>query len=293
MSKYLVPLDGSEGAERALDYAKVLAEKDGSSLHLLRTFPELATVYSFQDFASPEPLAYDLSGFLRHCESYLQSKADGIESLETEWKVEKGDAATKILELSSSDDCKGIVIASHGKGGIARWLLGSVTQKVLRAAEKPVFLVRSQDSEAPKIRKIFVGLDWSKLGLLGFEEAVKLARIHGAKIKLFTALEYAPYPVTDIGSALDGDLQELKTNLANLAKKHPDVEIETEVQVVEAVKGILESSKDCDLVVLTSHGMGGFERFLLGSATEKILHKGTKPTLVIPSRGSSKSEGES
>ena len=53
------------------------------------------------------------------------------------------------------------------------------------------------------------------------------------------------------------------------------------MEVVSAVQGILENAPEFDLVVLASHGLSGLERWLLGSVTEKVMHKITKPLLVV------------
>ncbi len=282
MTKYLVPLDGSQTGEAALPWAKYLEAKEDVEFELLRCYHPLSSVYTYPDFATPPPVPYDLSGFVRHSEKYLNLVAKEHELSRVKTTVREGDAAEIILEQCKSDDVDAILMSSHGRGGLGRWLLGSVATKVVRASEKPVFIVRpTEDGEQqPSLKKILVCLDGSKLAEHSLAPALQLARQFSSEVVLFRGVEFTPYPVANIQSALQQEIDESKSYLDAIVEKNPDLKITPKVEVAQVVDGILSAAQDCDLVVLTSHGLGGFERWLLGSVAEKVLHRTKTPMLV-------------
>lgn len=136
--KVLVPLDGSPGAEQALDCARSICN---GTLVLL----------SVQDYPSVVDLTLDQSAAQAILESedkamqdYLERGALKIkeEGGEATWIHRIGDAASWILQEARDQDADLIVMASHGRSGLARFLLGSVTEKVMRHAHCPVMVVR-------------------------------------------------------------------------------------------------------------------------------------------------------
>jgi nucleotide-binding universal stress UspA family protein len=282
MKKYLVPLDGSETGEAALPWAKFLAKDEEVRIELLRCYHPLASVYSYPDFATPPPVPYDLSGFVRHAEKYLKVVAKEHDLGEVKTTVREGDAAQIILEQSETDDVDAILMSSHGRGGIGRWLLGSVATKIVRASRKPVFIVRPRKDgkQEPTLKKILVCLDGSELAEKALKPALALGKRHDAEVVFFRGVEFTPYPVANIQEALMQEVKESEAYVEELAARYPDCNITTRVKTTQIVSGILEAAKDCDLVVLTSHGHGGFERWLLGSVAEKVLHRTKTPMLV-------------
>jgi nucleotide-binding universal stress UspA family protein len=286
MKKMLVPLDGSKTGEAALPWAKFFAEKQDRAIELISCFRSLSAVYSYPDFATPPPVAYDLSGFIRTSEKYLQMCVSEQELPETTTTVVKeGDPAESILQASEADDIGSILLASHGRGGLGRWLLGSTVTKVVRGSRKPVYIFKSKDGDPkpPALDKILVCLDGSKVAEEALRVAARLAEAHGSEINLFRAVEFFPYPATAYQMAVESEQKICQEYLDELAQRYPELKVTTTVDVSSAGQGILEQAPDHDLVVVTSHGLSGFERWLLGSVTEKVLHRIEVPLLVVHS----------
>ena len=262
MTKYLVPLDGSSEGEAALRWAKFLSNDEQSQIELLRCFHPLASAYTFSDFATPPPASYDLSGFIRHSEKYLNvvAKEHGLGDVTT--TVREGDAANIILEQSESADVDCILMSSHGRTGLGRWLMGSVTTKIVRASHKPVLVVRPKEggAEEPALKRILVCLDGSKLAERSLKPALELAQRFDSELVLFRGVALTPYPAAELLSALQEefqrDLQESKAYLESLAREHPSLKITTKVEIAPIVSGILAAAKESDLVVMTSDGRG-------------------------------------
>ena len=283
----LVPLDGSKTGEAALPWARFFAEKQGLEIELMSCFRPLSAVYTYPDFATPPPVAYDLSGFIRTSEKYLKMSVSeyGLPE-QTVTTVKEGEPAESILERSESDDIDSIMLSSHGRGGIGRWLLGSVVTKVVRGSKKPVFVFKASKDEAvsPVLGKILVCLDGSKISETALTRALELAKVHGSELTLFRSGEYFPYPASAYQVAVESEKKVCQDYLDELAAEIQDLEVRTLVRVTSAVQGILEQAKEHDLVVVASHGLGGFERWLLGSVTEKVLHHVEAPLLIVHSQ---------
>ena len=280
----LVPLDGSKTGEAALPWAKFFAEAEGTNIELLSCFRPLSAVYTYPDFATPPPVAYDLSGFIRTSEKYLKLTAQEYELPEnTVTTVKEGEPAELIISHSEADDVESLLLASHGRGGIGRWLLGSVVTKVVRGCRKPVFVfpASKEEPKPPKLGRILVCLDGSKISESALTEAVKLARVHGSELTLFRSVEYFPYPASAYQLAVESEQKVCQEYLDGLAGTLSDLKVQTVVRITSAVQGILEQAEEHDLVVVASHGLGGFERWLLGSVTEKVLHLVKSPLLIV------------
>ena len=135
----LVPLDGSEYAERALTYAEKLAERFGSRLSLLsvllRPVSPGAPRISRLDEQSRERLKGQLEGTAAEVR-----ERSGLQAVQTD--VCFGEPAEQIMEFAQSHGVDLIVMSTHGLGATGRYALGSVALKVLMTAPCPVFMVR-------------------------------------------------------------------------------------------------------------------------------------------------------
>lgn len=145
-SRIIVPLDGSPLAEEALDDAVKFAMLAGAPLHLLRIvdftkMDEYGPYGLALEYGSYEPV---LSVEERESLAYLESVGERIarENLTISTEVRRGTVVREIVQAANATDL--IVMASHGRSGITRWLLGSVAEDVIRNGDCPVLLVRTR-----------------------------------------------------------------------------------------------------------------------------------------------------
>ena len=135
--KILVPLDGSAVAEVALPHAIQLAAMCHAEIVLLRV--AFVPVFTSDDPAAAERAAVQESA------AYLEQKTQDLQSprdkLSTQ--VRYGNAAEEIVEYAAHHGVSLIVMSTHGRSGIGRWLLGSTAEKVLRGSTVPVLLIRA------------------------------------------------------------------------------------------------------------------------------------------------------
>jgi len=142
--KILVPLDGSELAKKALDHAEKLAKIFESEIFLFQVVPFMPI------YGSPElvtPLVID-ERQKEAVEKYLSNLADELKEkgLKVNAVVKTGQqVAVEIIDFAKEIGADLIIMSTHGRSGITRWVLGSVALKVLTRAETPILLLRSKD----------------------------------------------------------------------------------------------------------------------------------------------------
>lgn len=136
----LVPLDQSELAEQAVPHAVALADALESVVHLVSVVPVPGPeVRDTTTTASEQGAELDMA------RNYLRGVRKRImeQGVDTEWDVAQGDVAEQILLYCEQQDCDLIVMSTHGRSGISRWVYGSIADRVLRHAPVPVLLVRA------------------------------------------------------------------------------------------------------------------------------------------------------
>jgi nucleotide-binding universal stress UspA family protein len=141
--KILVPLDGSEFSRKALDHAEKLAKIFDSELLLLQVVPFMPI------YGSPElvtPLIVDEKQ-KEAAEKYLHNLSEELRNrgMKVKSAVRTGQQVPlEIIDFAKASGADLIVMSTHGRSGITRWVLGSVTHKVLTRGETPVLLLRSK-----------------------------------------------------------------------------------------------------------------------------------------------------
>lgn len=135
--KIVVPLDMSETANRAIGLGADIARALGDELLLVtvsgnRLRTDLAAVSNAEGVAVPEMI-----------EAFLKSTMAGLGDVSVDYNVITGDDASNALIdfANSEDDVRMVVMATHGRSGIQKWRLGSVTERVVRHADVPVTVV--------------------------------------------------------------------------------------------------------------------------------------------------------
>jgi nucleotide-binding universal stress UspA family protein len=148
----LVPLDSSELAEEALDYARELTGPGGKvTLLMVVLAPEYVTSGFY-----PVPFEYQVENYetirnnrIDEARDYLLKVADRLKrvDIKVNHSILVGNPADCIIELADSENVDAIVMSTHGRSGLSRWIFGSITQKVLSGTSRPVFVVPSREKE--------------------------------------------------------------------------------------------------------------------------------------------------
>jgi len=274
----LTPLDGSPFAEQALPLALSLARRAGAKLDLLHVH----VLYALTD-PRPSRYTYDAKEDAEHRRQeqlYLDGTAKwlaAVSPVPTSTVVVSGMGADSILERAWSGRPDLIVMATHGRGPVARFFLGSVADELVRQAEIPVLLVPTRDPAPrilpePVLENVLVGLDGSALAERVLGPALDLVRLVQGRCTLLR--------VAEVTQAV-----EARAYLETIARRLHEEGIAVETRVIVApyaAEAILEEAdkRHRDLIALATHGRGGLRRMLLGSVADEVIRGTAIPILV-------------
>jgi len=312
MNTILVPLDGSALAEQALPYVRRLAQLLGARVRLLNVIADeqqeslmaegIAAAYGVIDplTTQRERGHQTLATLTQHAEGYLEAQAQLLrcQGIEIECDVRCGPAAEVIVEAAESWDISLIAMATHGYSGLRRWALGSVTDRVVHATARPVFVVRgatAAPAEPIVLKRIMVPLDGSALAAQALPLAADIAERARAELLLIQAVETSVEALPPIVPLGRPDLmpsealrmlraragQQLDEQAAMLRDRCLPVIVH--VLNGHAAEAIVDEAthQSVDLVVMATHGYSGLKRWALGSVTDKVLHAATTPLLLV------------
>jgi nucleotide-binding universal stress UspA family protein len=148
--RIVVPLDGSDLAEKSLIHAETLASLTGAPVHLVRVVETLVQIGE-QGYGAI-PGSSDLADYVAEetdaAREYLAAVVESLlrQGIAATSEVRYGQIAPQLVEASCPGDI--YVLASHGRSGIARWFLGSIAEEVIRRSTAPVMLIRSASTAA-------------------------------------------------------------------------------------------------------------------------------------------------
>jgi nucleotide-binding universal stress UspA family protein len=187
----------------------------------------------------------------------------------------------------ASKDAEMIVVGSRGMGGFRRALLGSVSSGMVHHAHCPVAVIRQEGAEARDTLPVVVGVDGSPASeaatAWAFDEAsrrgVDLVALHA-----WSDLGATPTIGMDWEQFEEDGKEVLAERLAGWREKYPDVSVERRIVYNRPVHWLVEESEKAQLVVVGSHGRGGFTGMLLGSVSAAVVHEAKSPVVVVRPR---------
>lgn len=138
MKRILLPVDGSE-SDKAYDTAKSLAKVYGATVYILHVDEPITPIYWANETLTIETPSIPHT---ENGEAIVNDVAKLFKDIDHETLCRFGDASSVIIEVSEEFDVDLIVMCTHGMSAIKRFLLGSVTNKVVHHASKPVLVIR-------------------------------------------------------------------------------------------------------------------------------------------------------
>lgn len=286
--RILVPLDGSKLAEQVFSYVAALARAFDSEVILIGV-------------CEPEEREYGQA-----CQLYMDSEAQKLQSsmegsavkVTTAFIIGKPDK--KILSYAEKNDIDLIAMTSHGRSGIMPWSLGSTVNKVLHKVGVPLIIVKAKEipAEADKaglFGRILVPLDGSERGAAVLPYVAEIAKKlksevilcqvveAGKHVHTIGGLDYVPFKDQHIDSMKMRAREYLDEERAKFAGTKAITRCE--IRAGDCAREIVRfaSETDCSLIAMSSHGYSGFEAWLYGSVTYKILQASDKSVLLVPS----------
>jgi nucleotide-binding universal stress UspA family protein len=286
----LVPLDGSTLAERALPYATALAGASGARLVLVRVAAP---------GAGPDGV--------REARAYLAQVAAGLTSAgrPVETVAPAGDVVDEICAEARRQHADLLVSATHGRGGLGRWVYGSVAAALLARTQLPVLLVRAWGAAPSAARladhpRLLVPLDGSAFGEEALPVAESLADALGGELVLLRAVvrpdaPFAPDWIVEplLRQELEAATVEAERYLQRLAERYAQAgrTVHIDVRVgqpgLEAEADVIDKAgreHGAALAVMTTHGYTGLRRLVLGSVADSVVRRSTLPVVLVRPR---------
>ncbi len=146
--RILVPVDFSEYTEEILRYAKEMADRFGSSVHLLHVVPNIDYFTTYDSFMATENVEALQKSIEEDVKRQLDEAAAKVTGVAVTKAVRMGAAYVEIIAYAGAEGIDLIVMGTHGRGGIEHIVIGSVTEKVVRRAPCPVLTIRPPKGHA-------------------------------------------------------------------------------------------------------------------------------------------------
>ncbi len=283
----VVGVDGSDVSRDAIVWAARASMRHGVPLHLV-TAQAVTAAYGGMMMASQEffdDLEQATKQVLVEARSVAADAAPGISATST---IVHGSPIPAMLD--QSENARMIVLGTRGLGAVRGALLGSVTAALATHSRCPVVVVPSGDTP-PDDGPVVVGVDGTTNSEPAIEAAFTEASLRGVPLvavhawsdvdfdTLPAAVENLPWEA--LGTSEEASLAE---SLAGWRERFPDVDVHKVVVRDRAVDQLLERSRPAQLVVVGSHGRGGFRGMLLGSTSRSLLHRIDRPLMIVRDR---------
>jgi nucleotide-binding universal stress UspA family protein len=286
VERILCPVDFSEFSDRACDYGHSFARHFGAKLFVLHVAEPFVPIDP--SYISPSVIEQVYAQRIADAEEKVRELAarQNWSDVEHEVFLERGAVADAILHFVEGNNIDLISMGTHGRRGLDRLVLGSVTERILRTARPPVLAVHSlpQGSgareEPAQFRKILYCTDFSDNSPRALEYAFLLACKYKAGISLLHVIER-----TDSGKDLEEErcrvLEQLRAvipqNVPNSATVEPAVRAGKTYQ--EILRHAAET--ETDLIVMGVRGRNALDLALFGSTTQRVIQLGQWPVLVV------------
>lgn len=296
----LVPTDLSPPAEQALRFVLRLAGPLSTTVHLLHVLDlyrtELPDAF---DEASPGSLWEQMEAAAAEELGRLAEVYSGGGLLSVEQRRDAAVVPT-ILRVAREREASLIVMGTHGRRGVRRFLLGSVAAEVVREAPCGVIVMPPEAEADRAVERLLVPVDFSPFSQRMLEQAKALAATLGARVELLHVLEDPALPALWPGRLVRDLLPELRRRAEEELERlraeagGPEVPVEVHLEPGRSAEGILDAARELgsSLIVMGSHGHTGVNRFLLGSVTERVLPSAPCPVLVYRAAPESEEEDE-
>lgn len=282
--RILFPTDGSEPATSALGYVRDVATAHDATIHVLHVVDTTQDSVTQTHEEILETLTREGERTVVNAASRLGGEGESVVT-----DVVSGTPHEAIVDYGEAHDVDLVVMPTHGKSGLGRFLLGSVTERVITTSPVPVLAVTPEtDAEfGYPPRDVLVPTDGSRGATLALEEATGVASATGAMVHLLHVVETATLGL-DVHSAetraeLDEAAEELLAAAADTAR---EAGIETVTRSVSHGRPYREirsyiQEHDVDLVALGTHGDTDFSRYVLGGVSAKLVRTSPVPVLLV------------
>lgn len=286
--RILLATDGSDHTRRAAAYVRTLADRFGAEVHVLAV-ADIGSVSVAFDAGGVEQEV--IERLRRQSEEWAAETGELVDAAET--AVRSGRPRKEILDYAAEHDVGLLAMGTHGRTGIRRYVIGSVTEHVLRRAEAPVLTARADgDAEDGEITRVLLPTDGSDASAAAVDHAVAVADACGAAIRVLSVVDTRALAAQSELAPSDivvESLEERSEHAVNEVAERCEgagLSVETAIARGAPSQAICEDAAEsnADLVVMGTRGRSGLDRVLLGSVAERTVRQSPVPVMAV--RGS-------
>ena len=293
LRRVVCPVDFSEFSRRALEHASVLArwyEAELVALYVVPLMPSLFPLVPGMSTATLEPVDLEAKG--RALQTFAAGVAAKVPTLQS--MVRSGSAAPVILDVARELEADLLVLGTHGRSGLQRLMLGSLTETVMRKALCPVLTVpKAAEAQpgGPVFHHVLCGVDSSAASPRALEYALSLAAATNGRLTLLHTIEWVPDEFRPAQTTFGVNLYrqslvtEARARLAELVPAeawdscHIDIRVTCGEPSVEILRAA--AAERADLVVLGAGRPGPIDRMLFASTTQQVVRQASCPVLTV------------
>jgi nucleotide-binding universal stress UspA family protein len=281
--RILLPYDGSDGAEAILHHASEIAHRHDATVQVLYvadTTRDSVTVVDGQV----------VDALVREGEDIVEEAGKTLATLGVEYETDvlQGNPAPTITDYAEQYEFDLVVMATRGREGVSRHLLGSVSEKVVRLSSVPVLTARMQPDEqlSYPYEDILVPTDGSSAARHAATQTLSLAKSLGATVHVLSVVDDSVLDLdlggSDAGHDSEAAADEAIEEIRAEASEH-DVETVQQIEHGSPVEVIQEyvTAHDIDAVVMGTTGNRTTEDILLGSVAEQTVRTAPVPVMTI------------
>jgi nucleotide-binding universal stress UspA family protein len=281
----LFPTDGSDGADAVFDHVLKIADAHGSRIRVLNV----------ADTNQPSVLRKggDVQDVLKkEGKRIVEDAADRAreQGVNVITEVIQGEPYKRIVDYADSLEIDLIIMPTHGRRGLERFLLGSTTERVVRRAEVPVLTVKpdTDSSISYPYGNVLVPTDGSDCARAALSTGVDVVKAERGSLHLVSVIDTMSLGV-DVRSdvrieLLDESANRILEDAVDFAENAGITPVSETVKYGKSIHGGILSyieDNDIDLVVVGTHGRTGFNRYMLGSVTEYLIRTSPIPVLTV------------
>ncbi|GAT08106.1 universal stress protein [Mycolicibacterium novocastrense] len=287
-SGIVVGVDGSAESDAAIGWATKEAVMREQPITLVHAIPPVITTWpgGLLDASYLEAQEVNARDVLEKAQKTVHTGAGDSPAPKIEARVVNSSPPWALAEASR--DAVMTVVGTRGLGAIGRAVVGSVSSGLLHHGHGPVAVVHAEYGRAAdRSLPVLLGVDGSPASegatALAFEEAsrrgVDLVALHAwSDVGVFPALGMDWHRYEDQGHEI------LAERLAGWQEQYPDVPVHRRIVCDQPARWLVDTSQEAQLVVVGSHGRGGFAGLLLGSVAGKVAHAAAAPVIVVRPR---------
>ncbi|GAC1582298.1 MAG: hypothetical protein NVS3B7_17670 [Candidatus Elarobacter sp.] len=266
-----VPVDGSTTSDRGIAFALEFAREGGRVSFCSVVDPVLACALAGQGVSfGPQPMlaVLDADAALFCARALDEAVKHGIDC---DTQVLHGPCADEIHAFATQNGSDAIVIGTHGRTGLARAVLGSVAEGLVRRSEIPVVSVH--DDEEMHTGPLAVAMDDSPAAQAALDVGIEIAAARGMTSMIVYVCNTSPVPV-EVNTLLEHATERARSRgiAAQLVLRDGDVADELLAAALDA---------DCCMIVMGTHGRSLLERFVLGSVAIAVVERAHIPVVTI------------